>query len=62
MLGKCVVVLLDWLCLCQRSLWEQGRLRFCIIMPTVRDEDKEAAQARLRLAEFSGGGVWGLKP
>lgn len=27
-------------------------------MPTVGDEDKEAMQVRLRLAEFSGGGVW----
>lgn len=27
---------------------------YCIVMPTVRDEDKEAAQARLCFAEFSG--------
>lgn len=54
--GISVVVFVDC-CLCRRLWRQQGSS--CVIMPNVKDEDKEATQALLRFAEFSGGGVWG---
>lgn len=52
---KCVVVFLDGLVSLSGVMVGAGTLSF--LHHHGGDEDKEATQARLRLAEFSGGGV-----
>lgn len=52
-----MVVLLEWLVSVSEVMVGAGTPPFLQHHAHYGDEDKEATQARLRLAEFSGGGV-----